>query len=573
MQLGARQAAVVTAALGLALALPALAQQQLPNVLLKGAFTKTDKGGYDEQTVVICRGVPTCVGTYTSKLRDHDCPNYFTVTGIVEISNLNLVQSGPIQGAIRMSNRDTARTPAGLCFPVARVELESFPYTGAWNRATERGTLSVSVAGAPASDSFTMPFRADLVAPEPVFPLAVRSEIGPERATVTADLQVRARDVGRNVSVFVFASASATRVQNGFAASAVKLGMSSKADTPCVLAQASPAGQLVSVTATQLTAFTTGAFSAAGTAVSILNNIPVAGVAGATFYLGYGTSGAGMIGEGVFRNAELVPGDSTCPPLPYSTSLWWNPSESGWGLNLNQQGTLLFATLFTYDSTRAPMWLVMPSGAMQSDGVTFSGPLYRTTGPAFNANPFTPIGAANITQVGTMTFSLDAADAASLTYTMNGVTVEKNIQRQVYGTRSAVCLPTAESRSSSANYQDLWWNAAESGWGVNVTHQDATLFATLFTYDPGGRDLWLVLPAGTRQADGSYFGDLYRTTGSPFSTQPFPPIAGGDVTAVGNMRLRFADGGNATLTYLYNGTTVTKSITRQVFSTPVSACN
>ena len=42
---------------------------------------------------------------------------------------------------------------------------------------------------------------------------------------------------------------------------------------------------------------------------------------------------------------------------------------------------------------------------MQADGVTFTGDLYRTTGPAFNANPFTPIGTANLTKVGTMSAS------------------------------------------------------------------------------------------------------------------------------------------------------------------------
>ena len=39
------------------------------------------------------------------------------------------------------------------------------------------------------------------------------------------------------------------------------------------------------------------------------------------------------------------------------------------------------------------------------------------------------------------------------------------------------------------------------------------------------------------------------------------------------MRVRFTDGNNGTLTYTYNGTSVTKAITRQVFSTPVSTCN
>src|SRR6185369_4994994 len=130
-----------------------------------------------------------------------------------------------------------------------------------------------------------------------------------------------------------------------------------------------------------------------------------------------------------------------------------------------------------------------------------------------------------------------------------------------------------DSRTGQSNYQDLWWNPAESGWGINITHQDNTLFATLFTYDSTGRDLWLVMSAGNRQTDGSYLGDLYRTNGSPFDTMPFPPIGGGDVTLAGSMRLRFSDGNNGTLTYTYNGVTVTKAITRQVFSTPVSACN
>ena len=39
------------------------------------------------------------------------------------------------------------------------------------------------------------------------------------------------------------------------------------------------------------------------------------------------------------------------------------------------------------------------------------------------------------------------------------------------------------------------------------------------------------------------------------------------------MRVRFTNGESGTLTYTYNGTTVTKQITRQVFSSPTSARN
>jgi hypothetical protein len=555
--------------LGLILAAHAAAQQQLPNVLVQGVLTASGPDGRDEQTVIECRGIPTCVGEYKSHVRQAGCDNYLTQRGPFTFTGLTLGQSGPVSGTLTATSPDVDRGPNRFCTHRGTFETETGSYTGTWNLATQRGSLRLAYGP---DDTQDITFTADLVAPVELFGMTVRALVD-AKATASADLRFRDQDVGRNGSVFAFASAPAPNVLNGLDAKAVKLGMSTKADTPCVLSQVNPQGQLVAVTAAQMQALVTGAFSAAGTSVQILNNIPADDLAGATVYVGYGTSAGQMLNEGVFRNAVLVRGSVTCPPLPYVTSLWWNPTESGWGLNVSQQGSLAFATLFTYDSARAPLWLVMSAGAMQNDGVTFTGPLYRTTGPAFNANPFTPIGPGNVTEVGTMTISLIDANSATLSYTNNGVQVQKNIQRQVFGTRSAVCLPTTAPSASSTQYQDLWWNAAESGWGINLTHQDNTIFGTLFTYDAAGRGLWLVMPAGVRQADGSYFGDLYHTTGSAFNTQPFPPIGGADVVDVGDMRLRFTNGNNGTLTYNFNGTSVTKSVTRQVFSSPQSACN
>jgi hypothetical protein len=253
------------------------------------------------------------------------------------------------------------------------------------------------------------------------------------------------------------------------------------------------------------------------------------------------------------------------------TALWWNFDESGWGINFAHQGDIVFGTLFTYDPSGSPMWLVMSNGARQSRGV-FRGPLYRTTGPSFDSVPFTPIGSSNIVEVGTMTVEF-SGDSASLSYTVNGVTVNKTIRKQVFGTRAAECHATDGDRGGLTNYQDLWWNPAESGWGINITDQDDTLFATLFTYGANGQGLWLVMSGGQRQADGSYLGDLYSTTGPPFNSAPFPPIGPANVTRVGTLRLRFASGTQGTLTYTVNGTTVEKAITRQVFSSPLPACS
>ena len=255
------------------------------------------------------------------------------------------------------------------------------------------------------------------------------------------------------------------------------------------------------------------------------------------------------------------------------TALWWKADESGWGLNVTHQGDIAFATLFTYDDGGRPLWLVMSRGDRQPGTDTFTGTLYRTTGPVFNAVPFTPITAADLTPVGTMSLAFAGAEAGTLAYSVNGRNVTKDITKNVFGSRAAVCQPTQGSRDGATNYQDLWWDADESGWGVNITHQDQTLFATLFTYGADRQPLWLLMSGGPRQGDGSYAGTLYRVTGPAFDARPFTPIGPGNLTPVGTMRFRFSHGGQGTMEYTVDGAPVVKSITRQEFALPLPLCN
>jgi arabinogalactan endo-1,4-beta-galactosidase len=295
------------------------------------------------------------------------------------------------------------------------------------------------------------------------------------------------------------------------------------------------------------------------------------------YYVGMGdASNLGLQYSGLFQSAGQPTaalkefGAGTKVPANHS-GLWWNSNESGWGINLEQQGDIVFATLFTYDATGKPTWFVMSNGTRTS-GESFTGDLYRTSGSAFDAQPFVPIGAANVTRVGTMTVAFDDA-GTTLTYAVDGKSVTKQIDKQVFGAGAASCISTTGDRSALTNFQDLWWNAAESGWGLNVAQQGATIFATLFSYDAGGKPTWFVMSGGARQADGSYVGDLFQTTGPAFDAVPFTPIGAQNVTKVGSMQLRFADGISGTLAYSVNGKQVTKAITRQVFSTPVGACS
>ena len=115
--------------------------------------------------------------------------------------------------------------------------------------------------------------------------------------------------------------------------------------------------------------------------------------------------------------------------------LWFNPNESGWGINLTQQGSLVFATLFTYSADNRDMWLVA-SDLRGSIDNGFTGPLYRISGPPFNAQPWTPV---TVATVGNMTVRFNTGNAATLTYSVDGVTVTKQIQRQVFGSQPTQC--------------------------------------------------------------------------------------------------------------------------------------
>jgi len=124
---------------------------------------------------------------------------------------------------------------------------------------------------------------------------------------------------------------------------------------------------------------------------------------------------------------------------PNFQGLWWAAaagSEAGWGINFAHQGDTIFATWFTYDVDHTPLWLVV-TAPKTAPGV-YSGTLYRTTGPAFNSVPFNP---ANViaTAVGMATFTFMDGNNANFAYTVNNVSQQKAITREVFAAPGTVC--------------------------------------------------------------------------------------------------------------------------------------
>jgi hypothetical protein len=115
------------------------------------------------------------------------------------------------------------------------------------------------------------------------------------------------------------------------------------------------------------------------------------------------------------------------------TDLWWNPSESGWGVTVTQDRTTLFLTFFVYGPDGRPTWVTAAleyARTGTSGQPVFSGDLVVTTGPYYGST----FNQALVTRrvAGTATFAPASATSARLDYTVDGVPVTKQVVRQTF---------------------------------------------------------------------------------------------------------------------------------------------
>jgi hypothetical protein len=118
---------------------------------------------------------------------------------------------------------------------------------------------------------------------------------------------------------------------------------------------------------------------------------------------------------------------TTPPPIDYS-SLWWNASESGWGVAITQQYAVIFATMFTYDAGGNAIWYVAPNCPVL--GTACSSTLYQVAGGS--APTATWKGGIVATPVGSVSFSFTDSSIGTMNVTINGVTTSKAIARQPF---------------------------------------------------------------------------------------------------------------------------------------------
>ena len=193
-----------------------------------------------------------------------------------------------------------------------------------------------------------------------------------------------------------------------------------------------------------------------------------------------------------------------------ASDLWYaSPaeSESGWGVNVAQQGNVLFLTMFVYGANSQPTWLVGSNTAYSGSSggaMTFTGPLYATVGSPYGA-PWNP-AAVSYRQVGSVSFTLNSPTTATLAYTADGVQVRKNLVRVTWRFNDL----SGQYIGAVAGTFSQCANPATNGFTLEYSTATITHSASSFSMDLENFD-----KAGSCSYDGTYVqsGRLGSVTG------------------------------------------------------------
>ena len=120
----------------------------------------------------------------------------------------------------------------------------------------------------------------------------------------------------------------------------------------------------------------------------------------------------------------------TSGPNLRTNDLWWATSaEDGWGINIAQQGRVLFPIWYTYDAAGKATFFTAQGGSW--NGTVWTGTIFSHTSSAWLGVTYNP-GAFTATNVGAISLDFTDASNATMTTTVNGFTQVRHIERQPY---------------------------------------------------------------------------------------------------------------------------------------------
>ncbi|MBD8528263.1 PD40 domain-containing protein [Pseudomarimonas arenosa] len=125
--------------------------------------------------------------------------------------------------------------------------------------------------------------------------------------------------------------------------------------------------------------------------------------------------------------------------------------------------------------------------------------------------------------------------------------------------------PSAPPKRSAA-----WWIPAESGWGVHIFDQGNLLAPMWFTYDHDGEPTWFLIGGARANSNGSFGGEVFRFTGTPFAEINGPATR--SATPIGQIQLNYFGESRMRFDYQIEGVNQSKTLQRFPFASRDIVC-
>jgi len=169
-------------------------------------------------------------------------------------------------------------------------------------------------------------------------------------------------------------------------------------------------------------------------------------------------------------------------------------NESGWAIELVQQADVIFATIYTYDSNMLPIFYsaaLFFGGTDASGNAIWTGDLNVKKGSWFGA-PF-DASKSTLRKVGTMSYVQQFTDGGTVTFTVDGVVVTKQISRVTFrldnyagsyvGTYKLVAKGCRDSSLNGTFYTDAVFTITQANDALTVVAEDSQGDSCTFTGD------------------------------------------------------------------------------------------
>lgn len=257
----------------------------------------------------------------------------------------------------------------------------------------------------------------------------------------------------------------------------------------------------------------------------------------------------------VFSCMSITSSFAQAFPVDY-TDIWWNASESGWGMQISQHNNEIFAVWYTYDEQGNQLFIVLSGCNLQAfNGSVCRGNLYRGTGSPYTLPTYNR--ALNTTvNIGEATLTFNNRDSATFAYRIGGTSITKQMTRFQFGPRRA---------DFPRDVTDIYYQPGADGWGISAIQNGDTVFKIIYHYDETGRPMFATASPKFSQ-DGTLTGTLFRSRSNGNSHYLTPTWRSSDITtfAVGDTNFSFPYGGAATR-FTINGFPQTRELVRLPF--------